>query len=73
MNHVDEAGVDDTEDYTWFGGSDKTISCLEAGASYQSHQRPGWCKRRDFSSMTFEGYCNTACGGSWIEQFWCLY
>ncbi|MEM9153220.1 MAG: IS630 family transposase [Cyanobacteria bacterium P01_F01_bin.3] len=68
--YVDEAGVDDTEDYPygWCHQSER-FSDLKLGHRTQRISMiAGWCNRQVLAPLTFEGYCNTALVEAWVEH-----
>lgn len=83
--YIDEAGVEDTEDYAygWCAQSER-FHALKLGhrtcrISKELSGRiilpekfrmiAGWCNRNVLAPMTFEGYCDTALVEAWVKQF----
>lgn len=70
MVYLDEAGVDDTEDYPYgYGYRSERFHALKLGHRTQRISMiAGWCNRTVMAPMTFEGYCDTALFEAWVEQ-----
>lgn len=70
MVYVDEAGVDDTEDYAygWCAQQERFHALKLGHRSCPISMIAGWCNRQVLAPMTFEGYCNTAVVEVWVEQ-----
>ena len=68
--YVDEAGVDDTEDYAygWCEQSQRFYALKLGHRTRRISMIAGWCQRRILAPLTFEGYCNTALVEAWVEQ-----
>lgn len=70
MVYLDEAGVDDTEDYPY----GYTHICERFYALKLGHRTcrismvAGWCNRTVIAPMTFEGYCDTRLFEAWVGQ-----
>lgn len=70
MVYVDEAGVDDTEDYAygWCDQNERFYALKLGHRTSRISMIAAWCDRQVFAPMTFEGYCDTALVEAWIEQ-----
>jgi transposase len=68
--YVDEAGVDDTEDYAygWCEQSQRFHALKRGHRTRRISMIAGWCQRRILAPLTFEGYCNTVLVEAWVEQ-----
>ena len=68
--YVDEAGVDDTEDYAygWCEQSQRFYALKRGHCTRRISMIAGWCQRRILAPLTFEGYCNTVLVEAWVEQ-----
>ena len=68
--YVDEAGVDDTEDYAygWCEQSQRFYALKQGHRTRRISMIAGWCQRRILAPLTFEGYCNTVLVEAWVEQ-----
>jgi transposase len=69
--YVDEAGVDDTEDYPYgWNERGQRFDALKLGhRTRRISMIAGWCKGQVLAPMTFEGTCNTALVEAWVQQF----
>jgi transposase len=69
--YVDEAGVDDTEDYAygWCHQSQRFEADKLGHRTCRISMIAGWCNRRILAPLTFQGYCDTAWVEAWVEQF----
>jgi len=68
--YVDEAGVDDTEDYAygWCEQSQRFYALKLGHRTRRISMIAGWCERHILAPLTFEGYCNTVLVEAWVEQ-----
>ncbi len=68
--YVDEAGVDDTEDYAygWCHHSHRFEADKLGHRTSRISMIAAWCDRRVLAPMTFEGYCNSRLVTAWVEQ-----
>jgi len=59
---MDEAGVDDPEDYAYgWGAKSERFEALKLGHRTQHISMiAGWCNRQVLAPMTFQGYCDSA-------------
>ena len=71
MVYIDEAGVDDTEDYPYgWNARGERFEALKLGHRTQRISMiAGWCQGEVLAPMTFEGMCNTALVEAWVERF----
>ena len=71
MVYLDEAGVDDTEDYPYgYGHRSERFQALKLGhRTERVSMVAAWCNRQVLAPMTFKGHCNTALFEAWVEQF----
>lgn len=67
---MDEAGVDDTEDYAygWCERSERFHALKQGHRTERVSMVAGWCKRTILAPLTFKGYCNTALVEAWLAQ-----
>lgn len=67
---VDEAGVDDTEDYPygWCERSQRFYALKQGHRTERLSMVAGWCERSIIAPLTFKGYCNTSLIEAWVEQ-----
>jgi transposase len=68
--YVDEAGVDNTEDYAygWCARSERFYGLKLGHRTCGISMIAGWCDRSIKAPMTFEGYCDTAFVEAWAQQ-----
>jgi len=68
--YLDEAGVDDTEDYPYgYSHISERFPGLKLGhRTCRIRMVAGWCNRSVMAPMTFEGYCDTSLFEAWVEQ-----
>lgn len=68
--YVDEAGVDDTEDYAygWCEQSQRFYALKRGHRTRRISMIAGWCQCHILAPLTFEGYCNTVLVEAWVEQ-----
>jgi len=68
--YVDEAGVDDTQDYPYgYCHREERFHALKLGhRTERISMVAGWCEREVIAPLTFKGYCNTNLIEAWIEQ-----
>ncbi|MEM1292864.1 MAG: IS630 family transposase [Cyanobacteria bacterium P01_H01_bin.162] len=69
--YLDEAGVDDTEDYPYgYCLESERFHALKLGhRTERISMVAAWCDRQALAPMTFQGHCNTALFEAWVEQF----
>lgn len=69
--YIDEAGVDDTEDYAygWCAHSERFYALKLGHRTCRISMIAGWCNRNVLAPMTFEGYCDAALVEAWVKQF----
>lgn len=69
--YIDEAGVEDTEDYAygWCAQSERFHALKLGHRTCRISMIAGWCNRNVLAPMTFEGYCDTALVEAWVKQF----
>jgi transposase len=69
--YVDEAGVEDTEDYAygWCHHSQRFEADKLGHRTSRISMIAGWCNRHILAPLTFTGYCDTAWVEAWVEQF----
>ena len=69
--YLDEAGIDDTDDYAY--GYCLKGDRFEAERQGSRKERvsfiAAWQQQQLVAPMTYEGYCNRAVFESWLEQF----
>ena len=70
MVNLDEAGVDDTEDYPYgYSHISERFYALKLGhRTCRISMVAGWCNRTVIAPMTFERYCDTLLFEAWVEQ-----
>lgn len=68
--YVDQAGVDDTQDYPYgYGPRGERLYALKRGhRTERISMVAGWCDRQIVAPMTFKGSCNTLLMEGWVEQ-----
>lgn len=68
---VDEAGVDDTEDYpySWCEKSQRYYDLKLGHKTERISMLAAWGCRQILAPMTFAGYCNTQLIKMWVEFF----
>jgi transposase len=68
--YVDEAGVDDTEDYAygWCAQAERFEALKLGHRTQRISMIAAWCHRQVVAPMTFTGYCNTALVETWVQQ-----
>ncbi|MEM1310987.1 MAG: transposase, partial [Cyanobacteria bacterium P01_H01_bin.153] len=71
MVYLDEAGVDDTEDYPYGDGLEsERFHALKLGhRTERIRMAAAWGDRQVLVPMTFQGHCNTALFEAWVEPF----
>jgi hypothetical protein len=69
--YVDEAGLDDTEDYAygWCHHTQRFEADKLGHRTSRISMIAAWCERQVIAPMTFEGYCNSQLVEAWVEQF----
>jgi len=69
--YLDEAGVDDTEDYPYgYCLESERFHALKLGhRTERISMVAAWCDRQVLAPMTFKGHCNTELFEAWVEQF----
>ena len=69
--YLDEAGVDDTEDYPYgYCRRSERFQALKLGhRTERVSMVAAWCNRQVLAPMTFKGHCNTTLFEAWVEQF----
>jgi hypothetical protein len=69
--YLDEAGVDDTEDYPYgYCPRSERFHALKLGhRTRRSSRVAGWRDRSVVAPMTFEGYGNTDLFEAWVERY----
>jgi transposase len=69
--YVDEAGVDDTEDYAygWCAQSERFEALKLGHRTERISMIAAWCNRQVVAPLTFKGYCDTALVETWVEQY----
>lgn len=69
--YVDEAGVDDTEDYPygWNEQGERFYALKLGHRTRRISMIAGWCEGEVLAPMTFEGTCNTALVEAWAQRF----
>ncbi len=69
--YLDEAGVDDTEDYA-YGWCDQSqrFEALKLGhRTERISMIAGWCTSKIIAPMTFKGYCDSTLVETWVQAF----
>jgi len=68
--YIDEAGVDDTEDYAygWCARSERFEALKLGHRTERISMIAGWCHHQVVAPMTFKGYCDTTLVETWVEQ-----
>lgn len=69
--YLDEAGVDDTEDYPYgYCHYSERFHALKLGhRTERVSMVAAWCQRQVLAPMTFKGHCNTELFEAWVAQF----
>lgn len=69
--YLDEAGVDDTEDYPYgYSHHTERFQALKLGHRTQRISMvAGWCNRTVLAPMTYPGYCDTRLFEAWVERY----
>lgn len=69
--YLDEAGVDDTEDYAYgWCTKSKRFEALKLGhRTERISMIAGWCNRQVIAPMTFKGYCDSTLVETWVQEF----
>ena len=70
MVYIDEAGVDDTEDYAYgYCHKSERFHALKLGhRTERISMVAGWCNRDVLAPMTFTGHCDTRLFEEWVER-----
>ncbi len=68
--YVDEAGMDDTEDYAygWCEQSSRFEALKLGHRTERISMIAGWCEHHVMAPMTFKGYCDSALVETWVQQ-----
>jgi hypothetical protein len=68
--YVDEAGVDDTEDYAygWCEQSSRFEALKLGHRTERISMIAGWCERQVIAPMTFKRDCDSALVETWVQQ-----
>jgi transposase len=68
--YVDEAGMDDTEDYAygWCEQSSRFEALKLGHRTERISMIAGWCEQQVMAPMTFKGYCDSALVETWVQQ-----
>ena len=68
---MDEAGIDDTDDYGygWCLLGERFYAKRKASRTQRVSFIAAWHQRQLVAPATFEGYCNRAVFEAWLEQF----
>lgn len=68
--YLDEAGVDDTEDYAYgYCPRSERFHALKLGhRTERVSMIAAWCERDILAPMTFQGYCDTVLFEAWVEH-----
>lgn len=68
--YVDEAGVDDTEDYAygWCAASERFEALKLGHRTQRISMIAAWCHHQVLAPLTFKGYCDTALVETWVQQ-----
>lgn len=71
MVYLDEAGVDDTEDYPYgYCPRSERFYALKLGHRTQRISMvAGWRDRSVVAPMTYQGHCNTRLFEAWVERY----
>jgi len=69
--YVDEAGVDDSEDYPYgWNALGERFHALKLGhRTRRLSMIAGWCQGDVLAPMTFEGTCDPALVEAWVKRF----
>lgn len=69
--YVDEAGVDDTEDYAYgWCEKSKRFEALKLGhRTERISMIAAWCNHEVIAPMTFKGYCDSSLVETWVQEF----
>ena len=69
--YLDEAGIDDTEDYGygWCWRGQRFYAQRRASRRQRVSFIAAWQQQTLVAPLTFEGYCNRAVFEAWLEQF----
>lgn len=69
--YLDEAGVDNTEDYAYgYCPRSERFHALKLGHRMERVSMvAAWCERQVLAPMTFKGHCDTLLFEAWVEQF----
>lgn len=69
--YLDEAGVDNTEDYAYgYCPRSERFHALKLGhRTERISMVAAWCERQVLAPMTFQGHCDTVLFETWVEQF----
>ena len=67
---MDEAGVDNSEDYAygWCAQSERFYALKLGHRTERVNMIAGWCHHLLMAPMTFKGSCNTDLVEAWVEQ-----
>lgn len=68
--YVDEAGVDNTEDYAygWCAQSERFEALKLGHRTQRISMIAAWCNCQVMAPLTFTGYCDTALVETWVQQ-----